>query len=753
MRYCQVNRERGIPVYAQSLVLALPGTMPGTTFHLWHDPRLPPPTMAGALASQVGPFQSTRDLMNLPPSVRITDLLSACIVQDGRGPLLPHLFPPWLQAHQPRRLGIVYDLIPGLFRDRYLRDPLDLNRYLEGLRCLRQWDQLFAISASTREDAIRHAGVAPARIHTIYGGLDPAKAEAIRSGGLPWRGRPLPEPYAVYVGGDDWRKNLEGAIRGFAAYQRAGGRIQGLVLVCGLAERRRQAWLQLAREEGLPEGSVILTGQVSDAELAALVKGAAVSLYPSLYEGLGLPVLESYACGVPVLASDRSSLPELVPAPCRFDPERPSGLADAMLVFDRDPAIRRASLARGQEVLRDFTWPGTAGRLAKALAAHGSLPALPHPAVAMVGVLPPERTGIAQVNARHLRLTSTPVHFFSAFARVADRLAHAPHPWARLAHPRCLRVLQSREGYAQRLFVLGNSGHHQATLDALRSLRYAPGQTWLYLHDGDLLGFWLADLGGDLRAVARLYAQSYPEWHGAPADLLSPARPRGLRPLLDLGRDIGVIVNSQWTRDRVLADLGAPPALGVHALFLPVEPHRPQPPRPPDGTLRVGTFGKPEKTKQLDRLAAAARILAQGRSTRLLVAGFDAGAFVAREGLGTSRELEVLDNPAEEALLAAMRSVDVAVQLRFPSHGEASGVVGHLLGMGIPLVVTDAGGFSELAPAALLVPPDATPDRLAQAILKAQHSPALRQAAWTYRAAHLPEAFVSALDGLLAAHR
>lgn len=753
VRVCQMDRERGIPVYTQSLLLELPKAMPEARFKLWHDPKLPPPTQAAALHAAFGPFHSAKELAAMGPEIQITDLFTTNLFQKHRGPLASHLFPVWLQAHQPRRLGILYDLIPCIFRERYLANPLDLDRYQEGLRCLRRWDQLFAISESARFDAIRHAGVDPSRIHNIYGGLDPAKEEAIRRGGTPWLGEPLPPAYAIYVGGDDWRKNMEGAIRGFAAYRQNGGRLQALVLVCGMAETRRRDYLRIAAEAGLPTGALIITGKVTDSEMVALVKGADRSVFPSFYEGLGLPVIESYACGTPVLASNRSSLPELVPPGCLFDPDSPADLAEVMLAFDRDPALREASLARGREVLASITWPRCAQRVADVLAGNADSVKPIGPAVAAVGVLPPARTGIAPVNARHLRLDSVPVHFFSAFPRARDRVAFQPHPWERLAHPRSLLALQRQERYAQRLFVLGNSGHHQATLEALRDLRDAPGQTWLYLHDGDLLGMWRADLGDDLPAVAALYARAYPQWRGGAAGLLAEVRPRGLGPLMALGQEIGIIVNSEWTRKQVLQDLASPPALGVHALFLPVEPHDPVPRRVDDPVLRLGTFGKPEKTKQLDRLIAAVQHLQRRRPTRLLVAGFDAGTFLTREGLARVEGIDVLDNPSDSELMEAMRSVDVAIQLRFPSKGESSGVVGHLLGMGVPLVATDAGSFSELREAAVLVPPDVSPAALADAILRAHEDAGLRATAATYRTAHLPAAFVAALDSLLASHR
>lgn len=755
IRVCQVNRERGIPVYVQSLLLELPKLLPEAVFILWHDPKLPPPTRMEALTKLFGQPLSAKELGALPPTITITDVLSTCIFVEPNTTLEQHLLPTWLKAHHPRRLAIIYDLIPYRFPKRYLTNAKSLNAYVQGVRCLRAYDEIFTISESARRDAIQFAAIDPSRVHNIYGGLDPSKAAAIASGGETWDKVKLPSSYAIYVGGNDWRKNMEGAIQAFARYQSMGGRVKGLVLACATSEHYRQSYLECAAKAGLSQDQLILTGHISDAELVSLMRGAELSLFPSFYEGLGLPIIESYACGTPVLASNTSSLPELVPPACQFDPWDVDSIASLMLEFDKDPSIRAESLAFGKRILDQFRWDMSANRLVKAAFKSQQKEAPTSESVAMIGVLPPARSGIARINAEYMTLPHRPVHYFAAFERAVTASAQQPRAWSLLAHPRSLGFMQTQVGYQQRLFVFGNSSHHQATLDALRATRTSPGQTWLYLHDGDLLGLWTSDLAGDLDAVHAFYRREYPEWLGAPADLLSTGRPKGIRPLLRFGKHVGIIVNSRAAERMVQHDVGEAPPLGLHVLHLPVEPHLPTPPPPPMSQLeafRIGTFGKPEKAKQLEKIISAAEVLNRTHPCRLIVAGYDAHRFLKNEGLHKSKILEVLDSPSDAALIDAMSSVHVAVQLRYPSHGESSGVVGHLFGLGIPMVATRSGSFAEMEEVMHLVEPGVPAAELATAILDAFQNASMKENAAAYRARHLPEAFQSNLESILTRH-
>jgi alpha-1,3-rhamnosyl/mannosyltransferase len=109
---------------------------------------------------------------------------------------------------------------------------------------------------------------------------------------------------------------------------------------------------------------VRLLGFVDEADLPALYRNAALFAFPSLYEGFGLPVLEAMACGVPVVCSNGSSLPEVAgDAALLVDPLDADGLAEAMARVLEDADLRREMVARGEEQAARFTWERAARQL------------------------------------------------------------------------------------------------------------------------------------------------------------------------------------------------------------------------------------------------------------------------------------------------------------------------------------------------------------------------------------------------------
>jgi len=305
LRGSQFDGDRGIPAYAQSLAVELVGGDTGCRWLLLHDPRWPLPARHAELATHAEWCTATD--LDGPRPARIDVLLTGCFFLPHHGCDGDYLYPAWLRRQQPRRLGIVYDLVPLLFPDRYLARDRARQQYHDALRVLRQSDHLFAISQATRRDTIRHAAVDPLRVSCIYGDIDHAKralmAEpATATADVPAR-HGLTGPYVACVGGGDWRKNMDVAVAAFARFHRdhPGRR---LAIICKLQPERIAELRRTAAAAGLPPEAVVCTGYVSDADLVALIRHAEMLIYPSLYEGLGLPVLEAYGCGTPVVGSN-----------------------------------------------------------------------------------------------------------------------------------------------------------------------------------------------------------------------------------------------------------------------------------------------------------------------------------------------------------------------------------------------------------------------------------------------------------------
>jgi glycosyltransferase involved in cell wall biosynthesis len=230
-------------------------------------------------------------------------------------------------------------------------------------------------SESTRTDVQAHLGIPAERVHVAYLGVNAAFRPAAPRAGAPSDGQDpvaqnlaarlgLPARYGLYLGGFDARKN----VRTLMAAWRAVHAATGVVLV--LAGRPpanvrvgREPIDVTARRAGLTERAYTAVGPVPRQDLPALYRGAAVFAYPSRYEGFGLPPLEAMACGVPVVASDATSLPEVVgDAGVLLPPDDVEAWSRALIEVMTDEAaaarLRQAGLRRAST----FTWAETARR-------------------------------------------------------------------------------------------------------------------------------------------------------------------------------------------------------------------------------------------------------------------------------------------------------------------------------------------------------------------------------------------------------
>ena len=216
--------------------------------------------------------------------------------------------------------------------------------------------RVIAISLQTAQDLVRRCGTAASKITVIYPGVDgvfrplgPGDTSSFR------QRRGLPERFILFVGTLEPRKNLPMLLR---AFSQARSRLPAgfkLVLAGG------RGWLYepiLRSIEELGLGSeVILPGFVPDEELPLWYNCADVFVYPSLYEGFGLPALEAMACGCPVMAARSSSLPEVVgDAGLLLSQDQPEVWAEQLVSLCSDESERAAMRLRGIERARRFSW-------------------------------------------------------------------------------------------------------------------------------------------------------------------------------------------------------------------------------------------------------------------------------------------------------------------------------------------------------------------------------------------------------------
>jgi len=229
---------------------------------------------------------------------------------------------------------------------------------------------ILADSQATRDDLIREYGADPARITVVYPGVDetlrrvddPAAIAAVcaKYG--------ISGEYVLYVGTLHPRKNLVRLIEAFSALK-----YKALKLVIA----GQKGWLYdrifaRVRELGV-EPRVLFPGYVADADLPALLSGARVFAFPSLYEGFGFPVLEAMACGVPVVCSNVSSLPEVAgDAALLVDPLDTGAWTTALERALTDEELRAELTTRGYAQVRRFSWQRAAEETLKVLEEAGA---------------------------------------------------------------------------------------------------------------------------------------------------------------------------------------------------------------------------------------------------------------------------------------------------------------------------------------------------------------------------------------------
>ncbi|PMS36910.1 glycosyltransferase involved in cell wall biosynthesis [Trinickia symbiotica] len=225
----------------------------------------------------------------------------------------------------------LYDLIPYVMSEAYLVDSGYRSFYLRKLEQLKRADYLLAISAHSRLEAIDLLHISADRVINISAAIGdqfkpaPISEEAARELLLAEHG--IANPFVLYVpGGFDPRKNLDRLIEAFASLPMSVR--DGLQLVIGskVPEGMGEALQAKARSVGLGPNQLVLTDYVPDEQLTAIYGLCQFCVFPSLHEGFGLPALEAMACGAPVIASNSTSLPEVI----GFD----EGLFDPLSVAD-----------------------------------------------------------------------------------------------------------------------------------------------------------------------------------------------------------------------------------------------------------------------------------------------------------------------------------------------------------------------------------------------------------------------------------
>lgn len=265
-----------------------------------------------------------------------------------------------------RLTATVYDIIPLIYPEVYLSHPAALANYMKYIDLLKFCNHLMAISEHTRNDLVT-IGIPADKITVISAGLDecyyPYKEASTRGLGKLF---PVQLPFILAFNAVDFRKNAERLVRAFANAAKQQSEPWQLVFVNHTPDAIRQVLDNLAKQLGV-EQRIHHIGRVDRAQLLRLYNQAQAVVMPTLYEGLGLPVLEAMQCQTPVLVSNTSSLPELVgDSAIHVNPKDVNSITNGMLRLMSSAELRSRLAQQGLKRTLQFDWKHAAMRTTQA---------------------------------------------------------------------------------------------------------------------------------------------------------------------------------------------------------------------------------------------------------------------------------------------------------------------------------------------------------------------------------------------------
>ncbi|MGJ7504321.1 glycosyltransferase [Variovorax sp. ZT5P49] len=649
----------------------------------------------------------------------------------------------------------LYDLIPLINPHPYLDNPVMRDWYMGKVETMRKANLWLAISESSRQEGLSHLGLDAARcvnVSTAAGDhfrkldIAPERARALRA---QYR---LHKPFVMYTGGIDHRKNIDGLIRAFALLPPEMRSGHQLAVVCSARSEDREALVALARQQGLAEGDVAVTGFVPEEDLVDLYNLCALFVFPSWHEGFGLPALEAMLCGAPVIGANTSSLPEVIGREdAMFNPRDDKSIAAKMSQALGDDAFRRVLVEHGAQQSKKFSWDESARRALQAFeqlhdststASSGAATApstgATRPRLAYVSPLPPERSGIANYSAELLPELAKfyDIELITELKAIDKRELSESFPL------RSIEWFQNNASAFDRvLYHFGNSEFHQHMFSLLEEI---PGT--VVLHDFYLSGIQAhrENAGGEPFAWTRALYESH--GYHAVAERAKAVDTADVIFKYPCNFDVlrlasGVIVHSpyslelarQWFGGRSTDNWTLIPLLRVMPESIDEARHRARKELGlNDDQFLVCAFGLLGPTKLNHRLLDAwlQSSLATDPKCRLVFVGEnDKGSYGVQLQQVVSRRDQAaqvditgwVDSATFQRYLSA---TDVAVQLRTLSRGETSAAVLDALGRGVATVVNANGSMAYLpSDAVVMLPEEFSDEELIKALEALRQSP------------------------------
>lgn len=607
---------------------------------------------------------------------------------------------PILKDKKSLKIAILYDLIPLMFPERYLRDPMHRSEYFENCLGLRSFDKLIAISEFTKSEAVRLLKIAHQTIAVSGCGIRSALIADYQT-------RPsIDRSHILFPGGGDVRKNAECALMAHAGSSEAQSRRVPLIVTGHYPDHMINSLRRTHLQAGGDPQLLSFMPHLSDEELSNIYAAAKVVAVPSRAEGFSLPIVEGASLGAVVVASNCAAHPELIKDQnLLFDPDSPARLTHILdrLLSDEN-ALEQAR--RDQAWLKDRFSESAVKKRIQDIVETARLPrpaTLPQasilrgnkPNIAFLTPVPAALSGVADYSLRTIEAMAKRcnVHVFSSNVDV--------RPIESAASMNSISAFQNLQGqYQHALHSIGNSHFHGPIFKYLMDYGGAS-----IVHDSRMIDFYLYYLGEETAKAV------FNRETGKQCDtrqLIGYHKNQSQLPCLFLSDIVSAslpcIVHTEALRNLVKMDYSVDVTCVPFALYGPVAADDVSKERVRGARSRLGidsdeiivsSFGIVDHEKAALEMIGALALLCKGypRKIRLVFVGTASASMahdiVARAAaLGVEKCVTIHTSPLSKAEYADwLFASDAAIQLRRYGFGQASGAVSDCVGAALPLVL------------------------------------------------------------------
>jgi glycosyltransferase involved in cell wall biosynthesis len=578
-------------------------------------------------------------------------------------------------ASTGQKLLVYYDAIPYLYFDRYKQfDGYFDNFYLPHTATVYEATKLLTISKTVTNDLRLTFGIPEEKIFTINGAAIVRATETSKKPKLTI----TKEQYVLMPTGQELRKNNPRAVRAFDKFNRSSERKLKLVITSQFTKEERD------RLTAINE-NVVFSGNVSESEMKWLFDNAKLILFPSEYEGLGLPLLEAVDSNKKIACSDISVFREMSTAGFFFfDPQSEESITETLTRASSTELKERE--AEYKNIQKQYTWEESARLFNKAFRA----PIIPPKSKKKIAILCPDPSGFSAVGKVVAESHAWYTEYFDVtyyFDRGLNHRIIRPNPLPALAP--CKKASDfNAEDYNQFdavIYHIGNSEYH---LDSIHAALAMPG--YIILHDTFLDGAFsnLLNMGyisGERR-----------ELEGRLDELLEKGEVKGSYLTTLVNNAYGVLVHSNYAKQVVRSRLLKGARCGVVKVNLPVtSPVFANIVKPSRERVTISFAGIIANVKGIDMVVDIANS-GEYNGVTINIFGFSAVEQGQLELLKTLPHVNVITNPSDFIFRNYMAASDIIMNVRTAYRGETSMTTLEAMSFGDTVLVRDIGWYSEL---------------------------------------------------------